>query len=184
MLSQGISVLSSPASGRASSQNWDSVLSRCFCSGSCCSAANVHVCFLWIFFVDFFWGDFSASECFHQKYSAIGGLKELKSCNLWFVSGSRQRSHRGSSSQHAADVDVLRAGPGFEPRCEEIQRAPGRARQLPYNRYWPPGCCRSWGLFGLSHRCELSGRQVPKWKLMGCWYLGHGVAFWTVRCEG
>lgn len=46
LLSQGISVSNSPASGRASGQNWDSVLSRCFCSGSRCSAANGHVCFL------------------------------------------------------------------------------------------------------------------------------------------
>lgn len=77
----------------------------------------------------------------HIPYSKYKPFKEIcKGPGLMsvFVSshpGGRQWPHRRGRCEHAADTDLLRAGPGPQPRGAQVQRSPGGARQLPHHRF-------------------------------------------------
>lgn len=97
-----------------------SFLSWWFFLHSCYSTANVHVFFEPFFLhlpasllLDFILMLFKiVSPCFIPLL--IPFLKDTFTCS---VLGSRQWSHRRSSSQHTTDIDILWTGPGFEPCC-------------------------------------------------------------------
>lgn len=95
-------------------------------------------------FQQVFWPSFCCySKLFcHASALLLLLILFLKGVSMCSVLGSRQWSDWRSCSQHTTDIDVLWIGLGFEPCCQEIQWTPGRAWQLPHNRYCPQGYFR------------------------------------------